>query len=268
MKEKDFEKCLDNLIIAGLIKEAEQDNADFEAAMRNISNEDFLSLIYEGATKEDAASFEPKSETPVYNHLMSDDLIPLGAEPMFSRAPIRMSERKQEEISKCIADGFTEHKIAKPESKPSNWKLWVGAIASAAAILLIVLIPAVHSMDAKLCESALLASSTYALPSRGMEIASLPKDEVKSMLPEIKQQYDATMKDDGRKFAYGETIKELPEGYYIASADPREAGMELVQAYLKLNEKGKAIEVLRELSEKYRDTDFGNHCKSLLEILE
>lgn len=44
-KEKDLDKHLDNLIIDGLIKEAEQDNADFEAAMRNISDDDFESII-------------------------------------------------------------------------------------------------------------------------------------------------------------------------------------------------------------------------------
>lgn len=40
-----MDKHLDNLIIDGLIKEAEQDNADFEAAMRNISDDDFESII-------------------------------------------------------------------------------------------------------------------------------------------------------------------------------------------------------------------------------
>ena len=59
MKEKDLDKHLDNLIIDGLIKEAEQDNADFEAAMRNMSDEEFEELIYEpvdAEAKEDRAS--------------------------------------------------------------------------------------------------------------------------------------------------------------------------------------------------------------------
>lgn len=45
MKEEDLKKNLDKIIIDGLIKEAEQENADFEAAMKKMSNEDFLELI-------------------------------------------------------------------------------------------------------------------------------------------------------------------------------------------------------------------------------
>ncbi|MDE6691866.1 MAG: hypothetical protein K2K05_00595 [Muribaculaceae bacterium] len=41
MKEKDLEKNLDNFIIDGLIKEAELDDAYFEAAMRKMSDEEF-----------------------------------------------------------------------------------------------------------------------------------------------------------------------------------------------------------------------------------
>ena len=45
MKEKDLERNLDNLIIDGLIKEAEQDNADFEAAMRVMSEDEFMDML-------------------------------------------------------------------------------------------------------------------------------------------------------------------------------------------------------------------------------
>lgn len=45
MKEKDLDKCLDNVIIDGLRKEAEQDNADLLNALRHIKDEDFESII-------------------------------------------------------------------------------------------------------------------------------------------------------------------------------------------------------------------------------
>lgn len=45
MKEKDFDKSIDNIIIDGLRKEAAQDNADFEAAVRNMSDQAFQELI-------------------------------------------------------------------------------------------------------------------------------------------------------------------------------------------------------------------------------
>lgn len=39
-------KHLDNIIIDGLLKEWEQDNADFEAALRRMSRRDFDELLY------------------------------------------------------------------------------------------------------------------------------------------------------------------------------------------------------------------------------
>ena len=48
MKEEDIDRIIDNMITEGLIKEGEQDNADFEAALRNMSDEDFLAMIHEG----------------------------------------------------------------------------------------------------------------------------------------------------------------------------------------------------------------------------
>ena len=41
MKEQDLNKHIDNIIIKGLIREAQQDDADLEAAIRKISDEDF-----------------------------------------------------------------------------------------------------------------------------------------------------------------------------------------------------------------------------------
>ena len=64
MKEKDFDKHLDNLIIDGLIKEAEQDNADFEAAMRKMSDEDFEELIYESAYADQCGASEMAPARP------------------------------------------------------------------------------------------------------------------------------------------------------------------------------------------------------------
>ena len=64
MKEKDLEKNLDSLIIDGLIKEAEQDNADFEAAMRKMSDEEFEELIYESAYADQCGASEMAPARP------------------------------------------------------------------------------------------------------------------------------------------------------------------------------------------------------------
>ncbi len=96
----------------------------------------------------------------------------------------------------------------------------------------------------------------------------MPNEEVKEMLPELQKQYDASKNHEGLYFEEVETNEEFSEEYYISHVNPQEAGMDLVQAYLKLNDKERAIEVLHELSDKYDDSDFGNQCRMLLEILE
>ena len=45
MKEQDLNKHLDNIIIKGLIREAQQDDADLEAAIRKISDADFERIV-------------------------------------------------------------------------------------------------------------------------------------------------------------------------------------------------------------------------------
>ncbi len=45
MNDKDLNKNIENLIIKGLIKEAEQENFDFQVALRNMSHEDFMNLL-------------------------------------------------------------------------------------------------------------------------------------------------------------------------------------------------------------------------------
>ena len=265
MKEKDLEKCLDNLIIKGLIQEAEQDNAEFEAAMRYMSDEDFLALISEPA--EVPATIDRLFEKDIMlsreNPVMMSSDIAFGASSVF------------EDDSTDDWDEWDDFDRPAPTSVPeksetprNGWKVWAAAIASVAAILLIVLIPAYREMETRLCESALLASATYMAPSRdGDDIATMPKEEVKALLPELKMQYSASLKrEEGVEYMVTPENKET-EYYYLIS-NPQEAGMELVQAYLRLNMKGDAVELLRQLSDKYGNSEFGYHCMKLLEILE
>ena len=218
MKEKDLDKCLDNLIIKGLIREAEQDNADFEVAMRKISDEDFLAMTYDTA---------------------------------------------DESVAKTTMSGN------------KGWKIWVAAIASVAAILLIVFIPAYREMNSRLCESALLISEAYVGLSRGVDISSMQNDEVDAMLPELEKQYDISVKqsmklhrEQSMAIAGEQSVDMDDIKYYISPVSLRDAGMELLQAYLKLNQKEKAIETIRELAEAVDDPEFKDYCRKMLEILE
>ncbi|MDE6479372.1 MAG: hypothetical protein K2L45_03805 [Muribaculaceae bacterium] len=262
MKEKDLEKCLDNLIIKGLIQEAEQDNAEFEAAMREMSDEDFLSLICE--TSEVSTDSGILAEKNIV--LARKDSVAMSSDIAFSMSG------EFEDNSSDYWDFFgipeEEHIPEKPEMRQRGWKIWAGAIASVAAILLLVFIPAHREMDSRLCESALLASEAYMGPSRGGgDILTMPKEEVKAMLPELERQFSASLKRD-EGIRYMETPENKDSEYYLMFSDPQEAGLALAHAYLRLNMKEKAIEVLRQLSDEYGDSEFEDHCKKLLEILE
>lgn len=261
MKEKDLEKCLDNLIIKGLIQEAEQDNAEFETALRNMSEEDFLALVYD-------ASEQPTGAGILYN----DKIILTKKETI----------EKEHELAFSIDEGFggsghyyrRAHSAASELDKPKaasagnkSWKIWIAAIASVAAILLIVFIPAYKIMDSRVCESALLASETYKGPSRGIKISAMQNDEVKAMLPELEKQFQVSQEVQDILVLDDEPE---PEGldYYSGAVGAEEAGMDLVQAYLKLGKKEKAIEVLHKLAANNDNPDFREFCQKMLEILE
>ena len=260
MKEKDLEKCLDNIIIKGLIQEAEQDNAEFEAAMRNMSNEDFLALIYD-TVKEPTTS----------GVLLEKNIL-------FDREdPVLMSSN----IEFSVCNGFAgnsadewDFELPSPQSveeksktRQKGWKICASAIASVAAILLIVLIPVNRDLNSRICESALLASTAFQGPTRGIDIASMSKEEVNEMLHELEMGYSASKHTDN-DIRYEKAQDNDSPAYYIGNTDSEEAGMDLVQAYLKLNRKDDAIIVLKELAESEADQEFKEYCKKMLEILE
>ena len=190
MKEKDLEKNLGNLIIDGLIKEAEQDNADFEAAIRKMSEADFNQLVRPGAGK-------------------------------------------------------------------SRWKIfrpWISSAVAAAAVVLIVLVPSINTMNGKLCDSALYASSAYITASKSADdISGLSETDLKAKLPELKKRYQECFQNVGKSIFHQDDLKE--------------AGWDLTLAYLRLHKKGDAVKVLKVLSEQFKGTPFGEHCKNMLDQL-
>lgn len=258
MKEKDLEKCLDNLIIKGLIQEAEQDNAEFEAALKKMSDEDFLALIYDTADEPIAASMS-----------MDRDIF-LKETVTMANAPSRISLRKAQRVSD---EWDAPASLSKPKAarEYKGWKIWAAAIASVAAILLIVFVPAHMDMNSRLCESALLVSETYMNPSKGIDIPSMVKEEVKAMLPELEKQYSISVRQyrDQSMGISGEQIGDIDDTeYYTIHLSPQESGLDLVQAYLKLGIKDKAVKMIHELEATDADPEFREYCRKMLEILE
>lgn len=238
MKEKDLEKNLDNLIIDGLIKEAEQDNADFEAAMRKMSDEEFEELIYE----------------PAYVYAEKDRASEMAAASI--AADMDFSE-KQQAPSRLLAAKKQQAPSRPLAAKKSKWQVfrpWITSAVAAAAVVLIILIPSVNAMNGKLCDSALYASNSYITSSRSAnEINGLNDDQLKAKLPKLEKRYKACIKEDG-KFTY-------------YTDDLKEAGWDLTLAYLKLHKKGDAVKVLKVLSAQFNGTPFGDHCHKMLDQL-
>lgn len=238
MKEQDLEKNLDNLIIDGLIKEAEQDNADFEAAMLNMSDEEFAGLLYE---------YEP-----VYEVAEKSSCAPLSvtADTICFRNNIDPEIYEPHEID--IED--SQPVVHYSRSRRAVFRPWILSTVIAAVVILIVLIPSVNTMNGKLCDSALYASTAYITSSRGAnEVNRLTTNQLKAKLPELEKRYDDCIKADRKLIFYTD--------------DLQEAGWALTVAYLKLHKKGDAVEVLKFLSKRYNGTPFGDHCQNLIRQL-
>ena len=228
MKEKDLEKNLDNLIINGLIKEAEQDNADFEVAMLHMSDEEFAKIVKEPSTT------ELHFAMGLSNCFIMEDCNVLSSTSMQASIDednevvlnnIDGEVEVTDKAAEHVAEGFAEPApLPLPAVKKKNlWRSfrpWISAAITAAAVVLIVLIPSI----------------------------------LKTELPALEARYKECIKDYG-KFSY-------------YTDDLREAGWDLTVAYLKLHKKRKAVEILKVLSEQYKDTTFGNHCKTILQQLD
>jgi len=233
MKEKDLDKNLETVIIDGLIKEAEQENADFAAAIRNMSEEEFEDMVREQAyaeCDEDSTYAKRASYAPI-----ESDMPSVAAEMNI-------------EVSSPTTS------VAK-KSKVRIFRPWITAALSAAAVILIVLIPSINSMNAKLCDSALYMSEAYiTAPKGGFDISSASIDQIKDELPNLEQQYQSTIEVDGKLVFYRDGFQE--------------AGWTLAVAYLKLHKKSDAVKVLKTLESQSKGTPFGAHCKELLKQLD
>lgn len=236
MKEKDFDKFLDNLIIDGLIKEAEQDNVDFEAAIRNMSDEEFAELI----------------DQPAYadsdSYVCMCEYIPETQNHLFLNYSPAIAPDDEEEYSRPIPANRSKWQVFRP---------WIVSAVVSAAVILIVLIPSINSMNDKLCDSALYASSEYIVESRSaFEIIKKDDTRLTRILPDLEKRYkDCTI------------LSSHKTGIYTYSDDLQEAGWDLTLAYLKLHKKGDAVKVLKVLSEEFMGTPFGDHCQKMLEQL-
>lgn len=274
MKEKDLEKNLDNLIIDGLIKEAEQDNKDFEIAMRNMSDEDFLGLIYDAvpAEKEPTHEYDDSLRFSSVDEIANENSSSVGLEvPHVSSNMNHPHVYRRYSLDKEIVSSDAAYIPDKDKADKSEggkkWLPWLAAAVSAVAIVIAILIPAFSRMDSRACENALFAMNTYLPSSKGSDLSSESIDELKRMLPELETAYNKSLKNgEGIKYAEGPKLSEEDALDYY-SPTPRDAAWDLVEAYLLLGEKKKAVQLLKTLADKYGDTEDGNFCRHLITTL-
>lgn len=123
------------------------------------------------------------------------------------------------------------------------------------AVILIVLVPSINSMNGRLCESALYMSADYiTAPMGSFDVSSASPEQIRAELPAMEQRYQE---------ALNTVDKSTPQ-----SEELSEAGWTLAVAYLRLHKKGDAVKVLKELRMREGDTPLGRHCARLLEQLD
>lgn len=228
MNEYELKKHIDNLIIDGLIKEAEQDDADFQYAMKHINDEDFEEIVGSRVLVEEDGCVKDSADI-CYNSILSDAYDPEA----------------------CAA--FEPENIE--PIKKSSLQPWIISILSVVAISAALLIFTRNHTDKQLCESALYASKEYLLTNdNGFDVAKVSVDVLKKELPVLELRYRDSIKIENDSVSYSESLK----------AD----GWNLVVAYLRLNRKKDAMDILEVLSEQYSGTDFGNHCQVLIRLLD
>lgn len=270
MKEKDLNKHIDKIIIDGLIKEARQENLDFQAAMSRMTNEDFLELIM----GEEPVKKEPDIYVTASNQLWlpikeeQNEEVPevqedrnLSLDLPFPHNALKASALMFDDVVE-----LKEERVEPVDSEKDSQKVsfstnlrkfipWIYAAIVAAACILAIVIPTVNSANRKLCDSALMLSQSYLSVSKSStEIANASVEEIKRKLPELENAYKSCIMHDGKFTFYSPGLQE--------------AGWDLTLAYLKLHKKGKALEVLRVLAKQNKDTPFGLHCEYLILQLE
>lgn len=257
MKEEDLDRYIDSLIIDSIIKESKQDNADFENAMRSMSDEAFYDIILglnpvdKVKSEEYELHDEPNSANDECCYSM---IVPDGEESIVSENASNMHYRlgrrgpSNQPITHASEPDFAAR------DKKSLWhrvRPWIISAVCAAAVITAVIIPVNKRINARLCDNALYISEAYMYQENlYIPTQQMPLDKVESELPALEQYYESYRQQN------------------VASVDLQRAGCELATAYLRLHKRSDAVKVLTDLAEQFKGTDIGTQCATLVKILE
>lgn len=244
----------ENILIEGILKEAAQDNSDFEAAMLNISEEEFDEIIKEGAVADSSpinycldlsvskCCNRISEENRTLEKVADELIIEKSDEAYSSRINHKFSREPELPIAYNKRNGFSFRSVF----------LWITGISAIAAVILFVFILRFNYIDGKLCDGAVYMSEAYVAPSEdGLNLYSASTDQIEKALPELERRCSVALEDD-----------------YTGQVFPENDMWNLAVAYLRLHKKDDAIRVLRVLESHTLGTPMGDHCKKLLEELD
>lgn len=247
MKEHDLDKCLENIIIDGIIKEAEQDSADLAAAMRQMSDEEFIALV---DTTRPTSTFCASFSKSFRNFEVFGE--PENNYNCVAEEKRRCSAESQEPTTQSIVLAKGQSFSFTPASKRRSPWLAVAAVVAAVCILSVILV--VNHRNNALCDRALIMAMSYGVPNNTIVYFEEPSiAEVKAQLPALKQRYEASFTEQ--------------DGTTIYTDDFLPAGWDLAMAYLALHRKADATKVLRQLADRAQATPFGDLCRDILRTL-
>lgn len=215
-------------IVIGICKEEEQDNKDFEIAMKNISKDELLEIV----RKDKKDRIDPFTNTRADERVAAcASIAPSGIED--AKSPVRASAR------------------IPAASKAFNFKRWLYWQSAGVAVLLgiaVIYVIIVKNESNTLKQNALamnqesmqqIDNTIFALrnldsmTSRDDDLNDLSDEELKAKLPEFEKDFRAETDDQ------------------VIVQD----GSELALIYIKLHERDKAKELLKELIAKYKDNE-------------
>lgn len=250
MKENELKKCLDSLIIEGLVKEATQDAMEFAEAMRRMSDSEFEDMVMQNA----------------WADAVMDD-IDIADDSSIKHSKSCSIEMTRPQFACGEAIDFWGDKPLSPmvSSVPAHptprwsrlkaFRPWIAAAVVAVAVILIVLVPSINSMNGRLCESAVYMSADYiTAPKGGFDVNTASLEQIRAELPALEERYHEAL-----------STVDTPT---LQSEELSDAGWTLAVAYLRLHKKGDAVRVLKELETREGDSPLGRHCARLLEQLD
>lgn len=256
MKEKDFDKNLNMLLIKGLIKEAEQENIEFEEALKKIDDDEFLQIT--SSPKHENSPMKEKiceSKSLNFAKFVEEDYDDEGD---FEEGDYDEDDGDYEESP----EGNYSIQYSKPVSVAADkaqvrYKTGMRRRRTFFSFLILALIAvttfsvvAYNRYSNKLCQNALTLYFDISVSDGRTKQLVHNAQWAKKNLPDLEREYGLYLKKDY-----------FPDSF-------AEKGWMLSEAYLLLNKRGDAIAILNDILGYCPDSKVSDKARKVLEIID